>query len=147
MKESKFSYTALRIYNQDLAKSLEEAYDRAETSFATNRSAFLTHLVELGLGVYMSEINAKRQNDIGTAALKAPKDIECLSELIEEYIKYSRTSNERSDEKLDVCETLSSAILNILLASLEGEFVDKEAADSGQYDELPKRFKKGSNKA
>ena len=42
---------------------------------------------------------------------------------------------------------MAVAIFNILLDSLEGKFVDKEAADAGKYDNVPERFKKGNGKA
>ena len=44
MKDSKFSYTAVRIYNTDLIEELEKTFNRTETSFASNRSQFLVHL-------------------------------------------------------------------------------------------------------
>lgn len=93
MKDSKFSYTAVRIYNQDLTKSLDEAFKRTETSFASNRSAFLVHLMELGLGVYMSKLQVKRLNPIEDTPFQIPTNIEDLSEMLDQYIIYSRESN------------------------------------------------------
>ncbi len=144
MKNSKFNYTAVRIYSQDLTKSLDEAFKRTETSFASNRSAFLVHFI--GLGVYMSELQVKRLNPIEDTPFQIPTDIEDLSEMLDQYIIYSGKSNEKSEEKLEICEGLADAIFNILLDSLEGKFVDKEAADAGKYDNVPKRFKKGNGK-
>ncbi len=146
MKNSKFNYTTVRIYSQDLTKSLDEAFKRTETSFASNRSAFLVHFIELGLGAYMSELQVKRLNPIEDTPFQIPTDIEDLSEMLDQYIIYSGKSNEKSEEKLEICEGLADAIFNILLDSLEGKFVDKEAADAGKYDNVPKRFKKGNGK-
>ena len=60
MKDSKFSYTAVRIYNTDLIEELEKTFNRTETSFASNRSQFLVHLIELGLGSYKETLEGKR---------------------------------------------------------------------------------------
>ena len=147
MNDSKFNYTAVRIYNHGLVKSLEDAYKRTETSFASNRSSFLVHLIELGLGVYMGEIEIKRLNSNESGAFHASTDIDDLSGKLDKYIAYSRDANEHSEEKLEICQGLAAAIFNILLDSLEGEFVDREAAEAGKYDKVPDRFRKGKNKA
>lgn len=145
MKDSRFSYTAVRIYSKDLIDKLEEAFVRTETSFASNRSEFLVHLIELGLASYQREVGTKRDNPIDSA-FERPTDIDDFQDLLDEYITYSRGENEKSQEMLEICEGLASAIFNILVESLEGNFIDKEAAEAGKYDDLPKRFKKGNGK-
>lgn len=141
MKDSKFSYTAVRIYNIDLINELEKTFKRTETSFAANRSQFLVHLIELGLGSYKETLEGKRSMP-NERPFDLPTDIEDLRDLLDKYISYSRDVDKKSKEKLEVCESLASAILNVLLASLEGDFVDKEACEAGKYDEIPKRFRK-----
>ena len=141
MKDSKFSYTAVRIYNTDLIEELEKTFNRTETSFASNRSQFLVHLIELGLGSYKETLEGKRSMP-NEKPFDLPTDIEDLRDLLDKYITYSRDQNKKSGEKLEVCESITSAILNILLASLNGDFIDKEACDAGKYDEVHKRFKK-----
>ena len=141
MKDSKFSYTAVRIYNIDLISELEKTFKRTETSFASNRSQFLVHLIELGLGSYKETLEGKRSMP-NERPFELPTDIEDLRDLLDKYISYSRDADRKSKEKLEVCESLASAILNVLLASLEGDFVDKEACEAGKYDEVPKRFRK-----
>lgn len=143
--ENPFTTVTVRIYSLDLASSLNESFKRAETSFASNKSAFLVHLIKLGLATYDHEIEVKRQNPLGPSK-ETPTDIDDFQDMLDEYIKYSRKTNEVTEEKLEVCECLASAILNILLDSIEGKFVDKEAAEAGHYDGLPRRFKKGKGK-
>lgn len=141
MKDSKFSYTAVRIYNIDLISELEKTFKRTETSFASNRSQFLVHLIELGLGSYKETLEGKRAAP-KEKPFDLPTDIEDLRDLLDKYITYSRDADKKSKEKLDVCESLAAAILNVLMAFLEGDFVDREACEAGKYDEVPKRFKK-----
>lgn len=141
MKDSKFSYTAVRIYNIDLINELEKTFKRTETSFASNRSQFLVHLIELGLGSYKETLEGKRSMP-NERPFDLPTDIEDLRDLLDKYITYSRDADKKSKEKLDVCESLAAAILNVLMAFLEGDFVDREACEAGKYDEVPKRFKK-----
>lgn len=140
-KDSRFQYTAVRIYDKNLVDKLKEVFERTETSFASNKSEFLVRMIELGLSSYMREVTIKRDNPIDTA-FQRPTDMDDFSDLLDEYILYSRNENEKSKEMLKTCEELMSSIFNILLESLDGKFIDKEAAEAGKYDGLPKRFQK-----
>lgn len=144
--EKQFSMVTVRVYNDELAQSLEDSFKRAETSFASNKSAFLVHLIQLGLATYDKEIEEKRQNPQGPSKT-TPLDIEDLKELLEDYIKYTRSFNSDAEKNMEICQSLSSAALNVLLESLAGKFIDQDAVEMGIYDKLPKRFRKEVRKS
>lgn len=113
MKDSKFSYTAVRIYNTDLIEELEKTFNRTETSFASNRSQFLVHLIELGLGSYKETLEGKRSMP-NEKPFDLPTDIEDLRDLLDKYITYGKffhrgmiTKSSINSMRVMVEETLS----------------------------------------
>ena len=140
MEDKKYSFACVMVrnYNRSLDEMLSETFKKTKNQFANSKSQFLIYLAEIGLLVYL-----KKLNELGVEVTHDNIDeIDELRDLFEEFINYSKCENEQLKASHKVSNLLASAILGILMDIAEGNEIDINDIENGEYDKIPERFLK-----
>lgn len=140
MEDKKYSFACVMVrnYNRSLDEMLSETFKKTKNQFANSKSQFLIYLAEIGLSVYL-----KKLNESGVEVTHDNIDeIDELRDLFEEFINYSKCENEQLKASHKVSNLLASAILGILMDIAEGNEIDIDDIENGEYDKIPERFLK-----
>lgn len=139
-KKYSFACVTVRNYNRALDEMLSETFKKTQNQFANSKSQFLNYLTEIGLAVYLKELN--KQDGNASVTHESVKEINELKDLFNEFINYSKNENENSKLQQKVSTLLGSAILGILMDIAEGKEINLESIENGDYDKIPERFLK-----
>lgn len=128
----------VRNYNRSLDKMLSETFKKTKNQFANSKSQFLIYLAEIVLSVYL-----KKLNESGVEVTHDNIDeIDEVKDLFKEFINYSKCESEQLKASHKVSNLFASAILGILMDITEGNEIDIDDIENGEYDKIPERFLK-----
>ena len=137
-KKYSFAHLTVRNYNRQLDEMLSETFKKTKNQFANSKSQFLIYLAEIGLSVYLKKLN---ESEVEVTHDNID-EIDELTDLFKEFINYSKCENEQLKASHKVSNLLASAILGILMDIAEGNEIDFDDIENGEYDKIPERFLK-----